>query len=218
MQDEKVIETSLDNLISRVQGLKTSISTFLLKLDHENLSWPQMLDNFAVLSGQISTLNKLLKNERMPVLRNLCVLPILVSLDQDEQLTMATEGRIPIFSHEVVPDALRTKYEPEVEKEEQVLVHQASNITNDDAQRQVSSLGELVNSLLELIQNARDEWEAETSASQASFAPSANDTNILLAAITAGSGLRKRGSSSTDAVKGSPSSRKMKSSSGSKRT
>ena len=33
-----------------------------------------------------------------------------------------------------VPDALRTKYEPEVEKEEQVLVHQASNITNDDAQ------------------------------------------------------------------------------------
>ncbi|XP_057314895.1 mediator of RNA polymerase II transcription subunit 8-like [Hydractinia symbiolongicarpus] len=196
MQDEKAIETSLQNLISRVGDIKISLQSFLLKLEHESLTWPQVLDNFALLSGQINTLNKVLKNDRMPVLRNLCILPILVSQEHDEELAGFTENRIPIFNHEVVPDAMRTKYEPEVEKEEQHLIMQASSIQIDDAQRQVSMLNDMVATLLDLIQAERDDWDAESAVQQANLAPSEKDTNILIAAITQGAGLRKRPESS----------------------
>ena len=41
------------------------------------------------LSGQINTLSKMMKDERMPVLRNLVLFPILVSLDRDESLEVS---------------------------------------------------------------------------------------------------------------------------------
>ena len=49
-------------------------------------------------------------------------------------------------------------------------------------------LNDLVGSLLDLIQSTRDDWDAESSIQQADLAPSAKDTNILLDAITKGSG------------------------------
>ena len=194
--DEKVIETSLESLIGRVGDIRVSLQKFLFKIEHEFLTWPQVLDNFALLSGQINTLNKLLKNDHMPILRNLCVLPINVQPDCDEELQRLTENRIPIFNHEVVPNALRTKYEPDVEKEEQMLINKAASLQQEEAERQVSSLNELVSSILELVQSARDDWDGEFSAQQANLAPSSNDTNILIAAISSGAGLRKRGGES----------------------
>ncbi|XP_066928935.1 mediator of RNA polymerase II transcription subunit 8-A-like isoform X2 [Clytia hemisphaerica] len=189
-KEENVIATSLQNLIGRVSDIKMSIQNFMFKLEHETLSWPQMLDNFALLSGQISTLNKLLKNDRMPVLRNLCILPLMVSQERDTEMEEMTENRIPVVTHEVVPDALRTKYEPDVEKVEEELTLQSNSISVDMARSQVVALNDLIGSMLDLIQNSRD-WETESSVEQADLAPSANDTNILLAAITQGSGLRK---------------------------
>jgi len=50
-------------------------------------------------------------------------------------------------------------------------------------------LNDLIGLLLESIQNARDDWDTESSIQQADLAPSAHDTNILLAAITQGSGI-----------------------------
>lgn len=48
--------------------------------------------NFAicVTPGQINTLNKLLKNDRMPTLRNLCILPLMVSQERDEEMEVCT--------------------------------------------------------------------------------------------------------------------------------
>ena len=45
-----------------------------------------MLDNFALLSGQISSLNRLMKNEKMPIFRNYALLPLVLSPDRDPQL------------------------------------------------------------------------------------------------------------------------------------
>ena len=39
-----------------------------------------------LLQGQMNTLNKMIKGERIPILRNLVLFPILVSLDRDELL------------------------------------------------------------------------------------------------------------------------------------
>ena len=50
------------------------------------------------------------------------------------------------------------------------------------------ALNDLIGSLLDLIQNTRDDWDTEGLAQQEDLNPSANDTNILVAAITQGSG------------------------------
>lgn len=54
-------------------------------------------------------------HELGPPLRNLTVLPLLLSQERDETLLQLTEGRIPVFAHDMVPDYLRTKPEPTAE-------------------------------------------------------------------------------------------------------
>lgn len=49
-------------------------------------------------------------------------------------LQRQTEGRVPVFSHEVVPDHLRTKPDPEVEEQEKQLITDAARISPDVAQ------------------------------------------------------------------------------------
>jgi len=194
LQEEKQIELTIDKLLTKVQDLKSTLTSFLIKLEHENPNWPQMLDSFAVLSGQMNTVNKLIKGDRIPTLRNLVLFPILVSLDKDESLEKATEGRIQAFSHEVVPDALRTKYEPDVEKEEASFEKSAAKLPAEKAQHQVETLNEMASNIYDMVSAAREEWDSENTNKKVSIGPSANDTQILLNAVNSGSGLRRRSS------------------------
>ena len=70
---------------------------------------------------QLSSLLKTIKNDKTPPLRNYVVLPLLLNPEKDDALFQMTEGRIPIFNHEIVPHALRTKPEPGVEQFQQQL-------------------------------------------------------------------------------------------------
>lgn len=45
-----------------------------------------------------------------------------------------TEQRVPVFSHEIVPDHLRTKPDPEVEEQEKQLSAEAARIGQEVAQ------------------------------------------------------------------------------------
>uniref|UniRef100_A0A2K6P036 Mediator of RNA polymerase II transcription subunit 8 n=1 Tax=Rhinopithecus roxellana TaxID=61622 RepID=A0A2K6P036_RHIRO len=114
-REEKQLEASLDALLSQVADLKNSLGSFICKLENEygRLTWPSVLDSFALLSGQLNTLNKVLKHEKTPLFRNQVIIPLVLSPDRDEDLMRQTEGRVPVFSHEVVPDHLRTKPDPE---------------------------------------------------------------------------------------------------------
>lgn len=49
---------------------------------------PSVLDNFALLSGQLNTINKLLKNEKTPSFRNQLIIPLLLSQDRDDDLAV----------------------------------------------------------------------------------------------------------------------------------
>ncbi|KAL9950650.1 hypothetical protein ACROYT_G043179 [Oculina patagonica] len=210
MQDEKLLEVSLEAVASRVQELKESIQNFLAKLEHEQLSWPSVLDNYALLSGQVNTLTKLLKNEKTPFFRNLVLLPLLVQQETDPDIQKATDGRIQAFNHEVVPDYLRTKYDPEIEESEQKLETMATRIPPDQAQKQIATLNELASNLIELITNARDDWEGEQSAASRSSSAVNPDLNTLVSAVTLGKGLKPakitkgRGSKADKAQSGWP--------------
>ncbi|KAK1795810.1 hypothetical protein P4O66_009835 [Electrophorus voltai] len=193
-REEKQLEASVESLISRVSHLKNSLQSFIYKLENEydRLTWPSVLDNFALLSGQLNTVNKLLRNEKTPSYRNQVIIPLLLSPDRDEELAKLTEQRVPVFSHEIVPDHLRTKPDPEVEEQEKQLSSEATRIGPDVAQKQIQALNKLCSSLLEKLNNPRDDRDAETAAmrqNKPSFNPA--DTNALVAAVGFGKGLSK---------------------------
>nr|XP_005000274.1 mediator of RNA polymerase II transcription subunit 8 isoform X2 [Cavia porcellus] len=161
-REEKQLEASLDALLSQAADLKNSLGSFIYKLENEydRLTWPSVLDSFALLSGQLNTLNKVLKHEKTPLFRNQVIIPLVLSPDRDEDLMRQTEGRVPVFSHEVVPDHLRTKPDPEVEEQEKQLTTDAARIGADAAQKQIQSLNKMCSNLLEKI--SKEERESES--------------------------------------------------------
>lgn len=100
-----------------------------------------------------------------------------------------TEQRLPVFNHEIVPDYLRTKPDPEVEEQEKQLSAEAARIGVEVAQvssllallslftglavfpsnnvsvceqKQIQALNKLCSSLLEKLNNPREERDAES--------------------------------------------------------
>lgn len=192
-REEKQLESSLETLIGQVSDIKNSLAAFIHKLEneYERLTWPSVLDNFALLSGQLSTLNKVLKNEKMPLLKNQVIIPLLLSPDRDEEIMRLTEGRVPVFSHEVVPDHLRTKPDPEVEDQEKQLSSEAARITPEAAQKQVQNMNKLCTNLLDkMIKEERDSDVASLRQNKQTYNPA--DTNALVAAVAFGKGLSNR--------------------------
>lgn len=80
---------------------------------------------------QFSSLSKILSHDKAPNLRNLTVLPLRLSPEKDEELLRLTEGRIPTFAHDLVPDYLRTKLEPQAEQKMMQLEAKAANVNID---------------------------------------------------------------------------------------
>uniref|UniRef100_A0A8C1ZMM0 Mediator of RNA polymerase II transcription subunit 8 n=1 Tax=Cyprinus carpio TaxID=7962 RepID=A0A8C1ZMM0_CYPCA len=156
-REEKQLEASLESLHARVAHLKGSLQSFIVKLEteHDRLTWPSVLDNFALLSGQLNTINKVLKNEKTPSYRSQVIIPLLLSPDRDEELL--------VFFHNIAVFA-----------------------------KQIQTLNKLCSSLLEKLNNPRDDRDSETSAlrqNKPSFNPA--DTNALVAAVGFGKGLSK---------------------------
>lgn len=54
-REEKQLESALDSIIQRVNDLKTSIGALIYKIEneYETMNWPNFLDNYALLSGQV---------------------------------------------------------------------------------------------------------------------------------------------------------------------
>ena len=149
---------------------------------------PPLQCSFALLSGQLNTLNKVLKHEKTPLVRNQVVIPLVLSPDRDEDLMRQTGGRISVFSHEVDPDHLRTKPDPKVEEQEKQLTTDATHVGADAAQKQIQSLNKMCSNLLEKIN--KEERESESGGlwpNKQTFNPA--DTNALVAAVAFGKGL-----------------------------
>ncbi|XP_033096880.1 mediator of RNA polymerase II transcription subunit 8-like isoform X2 [Anneissia japonica] len=190
----KAFETSLDLIMSRVQDLKHSIGSFILKLEHEHqmLNWPSVLDSFALLSSQINMLNKVLKGDKTPSLRNMVLLPLELSLDRDEDLEKLTEGRVPVFNHDVVPNYLRTKPEPEIESKNQQRKNIAAQITPELAQKQINSLNKITGRLLDHLNTAKEDWETDSSSSRLNMTTDNRaDTQSLVGTIALGKGIKQ---------------------------
>lgn len=134
----------------RCQDLKQSIAAFIIKLETEYdvMNWQSFLDNFALISGQINNMMKVIKNERTPSYKQRIVLPLLLSPDQDDELFKLTEGRVTAFNHDMCPDYLRTKPIPEVESNERKITDKINKISPDAANKLINNSNKIVNKLL----------------------------------------------------------------------
>ncbi|KAK3091458.1 hypothetical protein FSP39_019967 [Pinctada imbricata] len=180
-------------MIQRVQEIKNSIGAFLFKLENEyhTIQWPNVLDNFALLSGQLNTLGKLLKSEKVPAFQNCVLLPLLLSQDRDAELEKLTEGRVFAFNHAVVPDYLRTKPEPEVEERIQAVCNKATGMNAEMAQKQINAMNKLTSNILDIINSHRESMDSDASQKTSmSQTFSQTDTSNLIAATLTGKGLK----------------------------
>lgn len=191
-REEKQLDAVLESLILRTLDLKNAIQAFIFRIEneYESISWAAMTDSFALFSGQINNLMKIVKNDKTPSLRNRVLLPLLLSPDVDEELAKTTEGRVQAFNHEMVPDYLRTKPDPEIEAKENIIQTRASSISADQAQKQITMANKIANNMIDLVKNNREEWETESGRANQPQTSSISDTNTLIAAITLGKGLK----------------------------
>ncbi|KAL1458202.1 hypothetical protein WDU94_008369 [Cyamophila willieti] len=192
-REEKQLEASLDSVLLKLNEIKSQLVAMLYKIDHErdSLQWPTFLDNFALLSGQFSAISKVLSHDKTPPIRNLTVLPLLLNPEREEELIRLTEGRVPAFTHDLVPDYLRTKPEPDVEHKLLQLEHKAASLSYDAAQKQAATFNKVITHVLDIVSKSREEWESEAgSRGGTGQTSSMSDTHSLVAAVGMGKGLK----------------------------
>ncbi|KAG5896437.1 hypothetical protein JTB14_022516 [Gonioctena quinquepunctata] len=192
-REEKQLESALESIIQRVNDLKQSIASMIMKIEteYETINWPTFLDNYALISGQLTSLSKVMSHDKCPVLRNLTVLPLMLSPERDEQLAQMTEHRVTTFAHDLVPDYLRTKLEPLAETKMMQLETKALGLQYDNAQKQIATYQKVVSHVWDIVSKAREEWEVESSSrGNSQQNSSVSDTHLLVAAVGMGKGLK----------------------------
>ncbi|XP_055913877.1 mediator of RNA polymerase II transcription subunit 8 [Eupeodes corollae] len=192
-REEKQLEMTLDAVLNRLNDLKNSIGSMIHKIEteYETINWPTFLDNFALISSHLTGLSKILSKELGPPLRNRTVLPLMLSPERDEALWNLTEGRVPVFSHDIVPNYLRTKPDPTAEQKMIQNEQKAANLSMETAMKQVAQYNKVVTHILEMVSKTREDWEIDSSSRAGIQQTSSNaDTHLLVQAVGMGKGLK----------------------------
>lgn len=102
-----------------------------------------------------------------------------------------TQGRVSVFSHDIVPDYLRTKPAPLAEQKMLQNEQKASSLTNEAASKQIAQYNKVVSHVLEIVSKQREDWEIDSS-SRAGIPQTSSmaDTHALVAAVGMGKGLK----------------------------
>lgn len=189
--EEKQFEVTIERLLEYTKNIKVSLMYFIQRIETEGekVDWPQVLDSFTSICGQINTLMRFARDNRSQFIENRVVLPLLLTPDRDEELAKLTENRVFMVNHEMVPDYLRTKPDPEIEDVDKSLQAKASTISPDVAVKQVSAMGKLIDNISNLIRTSSA--KADTEMSRQSMKPTfeTSETNALIMALSTGRGL-----------------------------
>ena len=191
-REAKQLEAATDALSGRLAELKSSAGQLILKLETDpGLNWPSFLDSYALISGQMNSLLRTMKHEKTPSLKKYITLPLLLSPDRDEELLKITEHRVQTFSHDLIPDYLRTRPDPDIESRHQTYEARSNAIIPDQQTKQLSVMDKITKDTLKLITKDREEMDAKSAVkNEMEKTFSQDDTNALLAAINHGKGLK----------------------------
>uniref|UniRef100_A0A182ITE7 Mediator of RNA polymerase II transcription subunit 8 n=1 Tax=Anopheles atroparvus TaxID=41427 RepID=A0A182ITE7_ANOAO len=201
-REEKQLDMLLEAVLNRLNDLKHSIGVMIhrLETEYETINWPTFLDNFALISSHLTGLMKILSTEIGTPLRNLTVLPLMLTPERDEALLQLTEGRVPVFSHDLAPDYLRTKPDPGAESRQAAHEAKANNLTVEASMKQVAQYNKVISHVWDIISKAKEDWENESSTRPGiQQTSSMADTQALVAAVGLGNGLTTPGGNPTAA-------------------
>ena len=124
-------------------------------------------------------------------LKKYITLPLLLSPDRDEELLKITEHRVQTFSHDLIPDYLRTRPDPDIESRYQQFEARANAVPPDQQNKHLSVMDKITKDTLKLISRNREEMDASSAVkNEMEKTHSQEDTNALLAAINHGKGLK----------------------------
>jgi len=179
-------------LSGRLTDLKSALGQLILKLETDpTLNWHSFLDSYALISGQMNSLLKTMKHEKTPSLKKYITLPLLLSPDRDEELLKITEHRVQTFSHDLVPNYLRTKPDPEIESRHNGFEAKAGGVSADQQSKQLSVMDKITRDTLKLITREREEMDAKSAGrAEQEKSQSVDDTRTLLDAINHGKGFK----------------------------
>lgn len=188
-REDKQMEVTLDSMLQRCQDLMKAMSTFLYRIDAEQLDYKDYVDAYAAFQGHIHQLMKVIKNNNQ-LLTNRSVFPIKLTPNEDEGLANATEGRLKTLNHDSCPIYLRTKYDPEIEARFNQFSQRGNVINPDQAQKQIAGANKIVQNITDLIRSHRE--ESENDQSRNAFPPTSShlDTYALAGALFNGKALR----------------------------
>lgn len=191
-KEDEQFNGTIDRLIEYTKTIRVSLILLIQRIETEdvNIDWPQVLDSFTSICGQMNTLMRFARENKSQFIENRVVLPLMLSPTPDPELAKLTEGRVQLVNAEMVPDYLRTKPDPEIEEFERSLQTKSNTISPDAAVKQINAMTKLVDNTINAIKmnSARADIEMGKQAMKPSF--NVNDTNELLLATSSGKGLR----------------------------
>jgi len=191
-REQKMLEAATENMLSRLADVRASITSLIAKLENDPfLNWPSFLDSYALVSGQLNTMVRNIKSERTPSFKRYICLPLTLSQERDEELARSTEGRCGQFSHDLVPDYLRTKPDPEVEARHALYESRVATLNPEQMHKQLGVMEKMTKEMLKHITKEREDIESRATA-RAEFEKTFafEDTFSLVAAVSHGKGIR----------------------------
>ena len=121
--------------------------------------------------------------------------------DRDADLAKLTDNRIQSFSHDLVPNYLRSKFDPDMEAKHQSYENRANTISQDAANKQLTIMEKITKEIMKHINKERDEIESKANTrSDLEKTYDVSDTHALVAAISIGRGIKLPGPGSNMGV------------------
>uniref|UniRef100_A0A0K0F5X6 Mediator of RNA polymerase II transcription subunit 8 n=1 Tax=Strongyloides venezuelensis TaxID=75913 RepID=A0A0K0F5X6_STRVS len=196
-EPEKV-KTAIKNLEHKVLEIRMNIESTLEILNRQqSVPFEELMGLFTSLANTMTQMQTLLKRSALTAsqddsgafLRSHLLVPQAISLDYNETLHRKTEGRIPYWNHDVVPEFLSTKISAELEAIDKGIESEKNLKSQELVTRQINQMNKHIDILLGAL-NEAGKIAAENHTSKPTY--DNNETEMMVRAMMNGEGLHCR--------------------------